>query len=37
MKEAELSLRAGRGDRLIREHVHDLYKTRLKLPSRLVR
>jgi len=31
MKEAELSLRRGRSDRLIRERVHDPYKTRLKL------
>lgn len=31
MKQKDLSRRAGRGDRLIREHVHDPYKTRLKL------
>ena len=31
MKERNLSRRAARGDRLIREHVHDPYKTRLKL------
>jgi hypothetical protein len=31
MKEKDLSRRAARGDRLIREHVHDPYKTRLKL------
>jgi hypothetical protein len=31
MKDKDLSRRAARGDRLIREHVHDPYKTRLKL------
>jgi len=31
MKQKGLSRRAARGDRLIREHVHDPYKTRLKL------
>lgn len=33
MKERDLSRRAERGDRLLREHVHDPYKTRLKLPD----
>ncbi len=33
MKEIELSRRQRRGDRLIRERVHDPYKTRLKLPE----
>ncbi len=31
MKDKGLSRRIARGDRLIREHVHDPYKTRLKL------
>ncbi|MDH3473050.1 MAG: BCAM0308 family protein [Rhodospirillales bacterium] len=31
MKEKDLSRHVARGDRLIREHVHDPYKTRLKL------
>ena len=33
MKEKDITRRAARGDRLIREHVHDPYKTRLKLPE----
>ena len=31
MKDKDLSRRAARGDRLIREHLHAPYKTRLKL------
>lgn len=33
MKEKAITRGIGRGDRLIREHVHDPYKTRLKLPD----
>ena len=33
MKQRDLSRRAARGDRLIRERVHDPYKTRRKLPE----
>jgi len=33
MKEKDVARRAPRADRLIREHVHDPYKTRLKLPE----
>ena len=33
MKERDVFRRAARGDRLIRKHVHDPYKTRLKLPD----
>lgn len=33
MKERDVFRRAARGDRLIRERVHDPYKTRLKLPE----
>jgi len=33
MKEKDLSRRGARGDRLIREHIHDPYKARLKLPE----
>ena len=36
MKKADLPVRGKRGDRLIREHVHDPYKTRLKLPDSTV-
>ena len=33
MKEKDVARRVPRADRLIREHVHDPYKTRLKLPE----
>lgn len=33
MKQKDIPRRVARGDRLIREHVHDPYKTRLKLPE----
>ncbi len=33
MKTRDLPQKAGRQDRLIREHVHDPYKTRMKLPE----
>ncbi len=33
MKTRDLPPKAGRQDRLIREHVHDPYKTRMKLPE----
>ncbi len=33
MKEKDVARRVPRMDRLIREHVHDPYKTRLKLPE----
>ncbi len=33
MKEKDVARRVPRTDRLIREHVHDPYKTRLKLPE----
>ncbi len=33
MKKKNISRRVARGDRFIREHVHDPYKTRLKLPD----
>jgi len=33
MKEKDVTRRVPRADRLIREHVHDPYKTRLKLPE----
>ena len=36
MKKADLPVRGKRGDRLIRERVHDPYKTRLKLPNSTV-